>query len=142
MTWDQWVILFFGPTALGLAFTERYRQWGPVSGMIGQVAWWVTLVEHAQWGAVLASVAYQAAWIYGLWNFRKEYVCLFKNLTDRATSWWTSAGLTTKSYPWSLRLSQAISEQKRPAHRNSSCGFVKSIWLEIVLTAQRFRHGF
>lgn len=83
MTWDQWVILFFGPTALGLAFTEKYRRWGPVSGMIGQVAWWVTLVEHAQWGAVLASVAYQAAWIYGLWNFRKEYACLFRNLTDR-----------------------------------------------------------
>lgn len=96
MSLDQWIILIFGPSALGFSFTEKYRYWGPVSGMIGQGAWWVTLVNHAQWGAVIASVAYQAAWIYGLWNFRKEYACLLRNWIDLVTFWLSSEDSMTK----------------------------------------------
>src|SRR3990167_2256598 len=96
MTWDQWVILVLGPSAVALSMCHSLtlRKWGPILGLVGQGAWFYTLYVHSQWGAFIAGFAYTISWGFGLWNlWRKEIIELCTTSQSwivRHTSWFLS----------------------------------------------------
>lgn len=73
LTWDQWLILATGPTAV--LFTQsngRYRplrRYACILGLLGQVGWFYTLYINQQWGAFVSSFFYTMAWCIGLYNY-------------------------------------------------------------------------
>lgn len=111
MTWDQLVIMILGPAAVALSYTsnQRTRRWGPVLGLMGQVAWFYTLYVHAQWGAFIAGFAYTLSWTYG---FYKEWKCLLQNWTGLVTFWWSSEVSMTKRLQPSVPMYESSSQQK------------------------------
>ena len=82
MSWDQIVILVFGPSAVVCAMCHSLtlRKYGPILGLLGQGAWFYTLFVHAQWGAFIAGLFYTASWGFGLWNHWNKEI---KNVYSR-----------------------------------------------------------
>lgn len=71
MTWDQWLILLTGPTAIFFS-QSRYKElnkWACILGLIGQGGWFYTLYLHEQWGAFYSSFFYTYAWLVGFRNW-------------------------------------------------------------------------
>src|SRR3546814_17457771 len=67
MTWDQWLILLCGVTAvfLSMAGRESRRRWAPVLGLLGQPGWFVAALPAHQLGVLLVAVLYTLAWCRG-----------------------------------------------------------------------------
>lgn len=142
MTWDQWVILIFGPSAVALSYcpSTRHRMLGPVLGLGGQVAWFYTLYVHSQWGAFIAGFAYSTSWAYGAWSLRREYKCLFKNWIDRLTLSFRVADSTTgSSVSRATSLITRYLSKYKPTCFSSGC--VKSTREAIALIEWKLRRG-
>jgi hypothetical protein len=144
VTWDQWTILLLGPTAVALSMCAElsYRRWGPVLGILGQGAWFYTLIAHEQWGGVIAGVAYSTSWAYGLYTlWMKESKCTLRNLIDRLTSLSRSAGSTTKSFLSSARTHLRSYLQSRIEHIAFSSGYVRSTLQATLRSGLSYHRG-
>lgn len=70
MTWDQWLIVICGPTAVALSMcrTTHWRRWAPLVGLAAQPAWFYATYSAGQWGMFGVSIVYASAWLFGVYN--------------------------------------------------------------------------
>lgn len=52
-----------------LARQDERSRWGHVIGLCGQPAWLFSTWAHGQFGMLLASVAFTAVYLWGIWKF-------------------------------------------------------------------------
>jgi hypothetical protein len=65
----QWGILLLGPTAVFLSQgSERARKWAPYVGLASQPFWVWSALSARQWGVLVVTIIYTAAWARGIWR--------------------------------------------------------------------------
>lgn len=66
---EQACIALSGSLAIWLSWEQEplRRRWAPVFGLAGQPFWIHAAWAAGQWGALLAAVAFTAAWARGFW---------------------------------------------------------------------------
>ena len=74
MDWIVQSITFvFGATGILLVGSKRadIMRWGYPSGLIGNLAFYITFAMHDQWILCVANVVYTASWIHGIYTHRE-----------------------------------------------------------------------
>lgn len=66
---DQVGIVGLGVTAVGLSQSKTYARYACLFGMASQPFWIYSAVSAAQWGVLVATLFYTAAWASGIWKF-------------------------------------------------------------------------
>lgn len=66
----QVMIVLFGVPAMWLICgTGRWKGLGYLLGLMGQPAWFYTVITHEQWGMLLLVIFYTISWIRGVHNY-------------------------------------------------------------------------
>ena len=66
----QWGAAICGCTAMACISTKgRLHRWGYIIGLLGQPFWFITTLNHKQWGIFILSAIYTLSYINGIRNW-------------------------------------------------------------------------